>query len=224
MVDRLQLKTLNEMDHLPIYGNEPRVKCRSLRGPWQEVQVNVHAWDEINTPEFWSFVEEAVAGFQKFTQLTELKPEDHMPWKKMGQRWHFLRKGFSPGRQVLWDVAVWEELYEVLKEVAPDGQFLWNNKVLVHLLLPGQREPWVTIITKRTESLDAHLTGPKGCATLGRLTGLARDRGLDATRPDRDVVQLRFRTVEDLHKGDLVAFLQDHRDAVLKGAEIRPST
>ena len=137
LVDRFQLKTLNQMEELPIYGNEPRVKCRSLRGPWQEVQINAHTWEEIDTPEFWSFLEEAVAGFQKFTKLTELKPEDHMPWKKLGQRWHFMRKGFPPGKRVLWDLAVWEELYEMLQELAPDGQFLWNNQVLVHLYLPG---------------------------------------------------------------------------------------
>ena len=205
------------MDELPIYGNEPRVKCRSLRGPWQEIQLDVHAWDEIDTPEFWSFLREAVAGFQKFTQLTELNPEDHMPWRKLGQRWHFLRKGFPAGKSISWDLAALEELYEILREVAPEGQFLWNNQVLVHLILRGHGEPWITIHTKRTQSLDITLHGPKGCATLGRLTGLAHDREVDATRSDRDLVRLRFRTVEDLHKGDLIAFLREHRDAVENG-------
>ncbi len=117
IVQRLNLQTLNQMDHLPIYGNEPRVKCKSLRGPWQEVQVNAHSWDEINSDEFWSLLDEAVDGFQKFTQLSELNLEDHMPWKKLGQRWHFMRKGFSPGKRILWDVAVWEELYEILESL-----------------------------------------------------------------------------------------------------------
>ncbi|MHB0957758.1 MAG: excinuclease ABC subunit UvrA [Pirellulaceae bacterium] len=215
LIERLPLKTLNQLEELPIYGNEPRVKCRSLRGPWQEVQINVHSWEEIDTPEFWSFLHEAVAGFQKFTELTELKPEDHMPWKKLGQRWHFMRKGFAPGRRVLWDVAVWEELFEILQETAPDGQFLWNNQVLVHLLLNGQREPWITITTKRCESLEIALQGPKGCVTLGRIAAIARERELDATRPDRDLVRLKFRTVEDLHQGDLNAFLKEHQAAVL---------
>ena len=182
LVERLPLKTLNQLEELPIYGNEPRVKCRSLRGPWQEVQINVHSWDEIDIPEFWSFLEEAVTGFQEFTRLTELKPEDHMPWKKLGQRWHFMRKGFPGGKAIKWDVSVWEELYEMLQEVAPDGQFLWNNQVLVHLYLAGQRDPWVTINTKRTQSLDITLHGPKGLVTLGRLAGLARDRELDESR------------------------------------------
>ncbi len=215
LLERLQLKTLNQMDELPIYGNEPRVKCRSLRGPWQEVQINVHSLEEIDMPEFWSFLQESVEGFQKFTQLTELKPEDHMPWKKLGQRWHFMRKGFPAGKPIMWELAVWEELYELLQELSPDGQFLWNNQVLVHLYLPGQRDPWVTINTKRPQSLDVTLTGPKGLVTLGRLTGLARDRELDATRDDRDLVRLKFQSVEDLHRGDLRVFFQEHRDAIL---------
>ena len=219
LIDRFALKTLNQMDELPIYGNQPRVKCRSLRGPWQEVQINGHSWDEIDTPEFWSFLEEAVAGFEKIAKLAELKLEDHMPWKKMGQRWHFMRKGFSPGKRIMWDLEVWEELYEMLLEVVPDGQFLWNNKVLVHLFLPGQREPWATINTKRRQSLDCTLNGPKGCVTLGRLTGLAHDRELDATREDRDLVRLKFRTTEDLHKGDVMQLLIEHRDAVMRNGQ-----
>jgi excinuclease ABC subunit A len=141
-----------------------------------------------------------------------------MPWKKMGQRWHFMRKGFSPGKKVLWDVAVWEELYEMLQETVPDAQFLWNNKVLVHCYLPGQRDPWATVITKRAESLDLMLTGPKGRVTLGELTGLARDRELDAARDGHDLVRLKFRTVEDLHKGDLLAFLQKHKQITAHAA------
>ncbi len=214
LIDRLPLKTLNEMDDLPIYGNEPRVKVRALRGPWQEVQINAHTWDEIDRPEFWTFVAEAVQGFQKFTELTELKPEDHMPWKKLGQRWHFLRKGFSPGKPVQWEVAAWEELYALLQEVAPGGQFLWSNQVLVHLILPGQSDPWATIMTKRCESLDMVLQGPKGSVTLGRIAGIAWQRELDATRPERDLVRLRFRTVDDLRQGDLAVFLSEHLAAV----------
>jgi hypothetical protein len=62
------------------------------------------------------------------------------------------------------------------------------------------------------------LHGPKGCVTLGRIAGLARERELDGTREDRELVRLRFRSVEDLHRGDLLALLHEHRDAVLAHA------
>ncbi len=219
LVERFDLKTLNQMDELPIYGNQPRVKCKSLRGPWQEVQINVYSWDEVNRPNFWTFLDEAIAGFQKFTQLTELKPEDHMPWKKLGQRWHFMRKGFPPGKRVLWDLEVWEQMYEMLHELAPDGQFLWNNQVLVHLLLSEQRTPWATIHTKRLGSLDLTLNGPKGAVAFGSLADLGQHPELDGTSPDRDVIKLKFRNMEDLHRGDLRGFLEQHRDATIQNQQ-----
>ncbi|HEX7448446.1 MAG TPA: excinuclease ABC subunit UvrA, partial [Pirellulales bacterium] len=81
LINQLDLKPLNEMHHLPVYGSEPRVKCKQLRGPWQEVQLAVYAYEEIDRPAFWQFVERAVAGFRAFTERVEQQPEDVMPWK-----------------------------------------------------------------------------------------------------------------------------------------------
>ncbi len=52
LVPRLDLKPLNDMPDLPLYGTEPRVKCRNLTGPWQEIEVRVHGYEEIDRPEF----------------------------------------------------------------------------------------------------------------------------------------------------------------------------
>src|SRR5262249_3601994 len=66
--ERIQLKTINELADLPIYGNEPRVKVKAAGGPFQEVEIRAHSLEEIDTPEFWKFLEEAVQGFFKFTE------------------------------------------------------------------------------------------------------------------------------------------------------------
>ncbi len=155
LIERLALKPLNEMPDLPVYGAEPRVKCKNLRGPWQEVQLAVHALAEVDTPAFWQFVADAVRGFQKFSQRMDKSPDDVMPWKVLGQKWHFSRKGFPPGKRVDWPVDVLEELCELLKEAAPDGQFLWNNQQVVHLFVPAQKEPWATLCTKLHAGLGA---------------------------------------------------------------------
>jgi len=133
-----------------------------------------------------------------------------MPWKVLGQKWHFSRKGFPPGKRILWETEVLEELCELLSATAPAGQFLWNNQQLVHVFVPGQREPWASIHTKRLTSVDLQLNGPKGRFALGRLTDLGCDRNLDATRADLDFVQLSFRTVDDLQRGGLPDFLAEH--------------
>jgi len=161
LVARLDLKPLNELAELPVYGSEPRVKCKQLRGPWQEVQLSVHSYKEIDKPEFWQFLERAAAGFRQFTERLEQQPDDVMPWKVMGRKWHLSRKGFPPGKKVHWDAEVLEELCELLAETAPQGQFLWNNQQVVHLCVNGPGEPWATIHTKRPATLELVLTDRK---------------------------------------------------------------
>jgi excinuclease ABC subunit A len=207
------------MDELPIYSNDPRVRCKTLRGPWQEVQINAHSLDELDTPQFREFLEQAVQGFFRFTRRAALNPEDHMPWKKLGRKWHFHRKGFPPSKRVLWEPEVLEELCELLSETAPGGQFLWNNQVLVHYMVRDQQEPWATLQTKRPESLNLVLRGPKGCVTFGRVARLARARELDASRPGYDSLKLAFRTLGDLSQGDLREFLKEHVDAISRSTE-----
>jgi len=207
---RIPLPTLNEMDDLPVYGNEPRVKCKNLRGAWQEVEIRAHALEEIDTDEFWKFLEQAVAGFFKHTRRAQQKPEDIMPWKVLGQKWHFSRKGFPPGKRIKWDTEVLEELFELLSSAAPDGQFLWNNQVLVHLYANGHQDPWATVVTKRTDAVELRLNGPKGQFALGRISEMGRSRELDTSGEKRDTIKLRFRNPDDLHKGGLSEFLKEH--------------
>jgi excinuclease ABC subunit A len=213
IVHQLNLKPLNEMPDLPVYGTEPRVKCKNLRGPWQEVQLQVHAWDEIDTPAFWKFVEDAVRGFQKFADKAAINPENIMPWKVLGQKWHFARKGFPPGKKVSWDSEVLEELCELLSDTA-EGQFLWNNQQLIHYCLKGRSEPWATVFTKKPHAVELHLNGPKNKFALGRVTTLGVTPSLDKDRPDRDVVRLQFNSVEQLTDEALNDFLNEHADAV----------
>jgi len=210
LAKRLELKTLNQMDELPIYGNDPRVKVKSAKGPWQEVEIRAYSLDEIDTPAFWGFLEEAVTGFSKVTERKELNLDDHTPWKKLGQKWHFMRKGFPPGKKVRWDQEVLQELHELLQELAPQSQFLWNNQVVVRVYLNGRRDPWAGLMTKKPEALVLLLNAPKGAIPLGRFADLGCDRELDERHTGYDVVKLCFRTVEDLHRGDLGDFLQEH--------------
>ena len=68
---------LNDMHDLPIYGTDQRVRCKNLRGPWQEVELQVFAMREIDHPEFWEMLDQAIAGFKKITEKQEQHPEDH---------------------------------------------------------------------------------------------------------------------------------------------------
>lgn len=209
---RIELKTLNEMDELPIYGNEPRVKVKTLAGPWQEVEIRVHSYDEIDTPSFWSFLEEAVQGFFRVTERTEVSKDELMPWKVLGRKWHLLRKGFPPGKKVRWEQALLEELLEMLSEACPEGQFLWNNQQIINFMPRGARSPWATVWTKKCEHVQLTMHGPKGLFAYGQVVGLAETAELIQRDEERDTIHLRFQSVEDLHRGDLLAFLRSHLD------------
>jgi len=218
LIARLDLKPLNEIPELPVYGNEPRVKCKNLRGPWQEVQLRVHWLHEIDRPEFWKFLEDSVNAFAKFSKQAEQRPEDVMPWKVLGQKWHLARKGFPPGKRVDWDVEVLEDLCELLAESAPGAQFLWNNQQVVHVCPAGGGEPWATIHTKRLTAVELSLAGPKNRFALGGIATLGADRELQIDRPDKDLVKLKFVEAEQVAAQELADFLLEHFTAATEAA------
>ena len=214
LVERLALKPLNDMPDLPLYGTEPRVRCRNLRGPWQEIELRVHGRDEIDRPEFWSFVDEAIAGFRRFAERVEHSADVLQPWRQLGRKWHFARRGFPVGKPVAWDTAVLEELIELLAELASDGQVLWNNKQIVPIYVPEQKEPWAAVQTKKPDAVYLWLAGPKGRFTQGRIASLGQWPQLDARRRDADVILLRFDAVEQVRDDALRALLVEHLAAV----------
>jgi len=207
---RIDLPTLNQMEELPVYGNEPRVKCKNQRGPWQEIEIRAHTWEEIDKPEFWKFLDDAVAGFHKHTDRVSENPEELMPWKKLGRVWHFARKGFPPRQTIRWDTEALEELCDLIEESAPGGQFLWNNQQLVHYYLPDTKQPWVTIRTKQPEWLEVHLLVRKDLVAFGQLTEIGSEPDLDTAAPDRDVVKLRFRKAAQLRHEGFVKLIKAH--------------
>ena len=216
LVRRLDLKPLNDMPELPLYGTEPRVKVRSLRGPWQEIELRVHGYSEIDRPEFWKFIDQAVGGFGKYSQQAQEQTDILQPWKQLGRKWHFARRGFPLGGKVEWEMEVLEELVELLNETAPYGQLLWNNKQVVPLYVPQQREAWAAVQTKKLDAVYLHLTGPKGRFPQGRITGLGFDARVDGEKTGMDVLRIKFRSTEDLRRGDLAAFLKEHLAASSK--------
>ena len=41
-----------DVPELPLYGTQPRVRCKNLRGPWQEVELRVYSYEEIDRKQF----------------------------------------------------------------------------------------------------------------------------------------------------------------------------
>ena len=102
----------------------------------------------------------------------------------------------------------------MLSSAAPQGQFLWNNQVLVHLYANGHQDPWATVVTKKTDAIELRLNGPKGEFALGRISEMGHNRELETSNDRRDTIKLQFRQSDDLHKGDLADFLKEHVERI----------
>ena len=72
----------------------------------------------------------------------QTKPEDVMPWKVNGERWHLGEKGFPPGKKVQWDRALLPRLLELVREIEPARGDHWDNAARDHAARAG-REPGV---------------------------------------------------------------------------------
>jgi len=214
LVADLALKRLNELEELPVYGNRQRTRAKNIRGPWQEVQLDVHAYDEIDRPEFWSFLERAVAGFFRVVDRAEQDPTAIMPWKVLGKKWHVSHKGFPPGKRVHWDTQVLEDLCDLLLATAPDGEFSWHDQAVVHLMVGPDRLAWASLHTKRPDGLDLVLTGPKGRFALGRVAQLGAARELRGDANGSEQVKLRFQRRDEVASRELARFLKEHLSAV----------
>jgi excinuclease ABC subunit A len=210
LIEKLDLKPLNDMPDLPLYGREPRVRCRALAGPWQEIELRVHGYAEVNRAEFWEFVDRAVAGFAKFREKVRKQANVLQPWKQLGRAWHFARKGFPLGKKIYWEPDVLEKLMALIEEVAAESRLLWENKQVVPIYPADKREPWAAVQTKKRDAVHLHLMSPKGRFTQGQITELGHEPSFDGTRPTSDVIRLKFRNAADLARGDLRSLLQEH--------------
>ena len=217
LTKQIPLKTLNQMDELPIYGNKSRVICKNLAGPWQEVEIRANSLEEIDIDGFWNFLDEAVESFLVRvggTKGEDFKLENHTPWKSLGRKWHLLRKGFPPRKKVLWKPELLEKLQEQLERLANNGEFVWDNKQVVNLKIPEQSEPWVAIQTKKPESLVLYLRGPKDLVSLGEMVDLGIHRDLETTQNQYDIARIELRTIKDLQSKQFRKFLENHYSGV----------
>ena len=205
---RLNLTPVDDLDEIPIYGRAERVRVKNLKGPWQEITISVHWRKEIDTPEFRRFLTEARDGFLKQIHQVKLNPDDLMPWKVLGRKWHLSRKGFLKGK-VRWDVEVLETLFDLLEEVLPDAKPEWGGKVLVNYKSAG--ELLATVHTKRPRAVELYLYCEAGRVPLGRVLKLGMDREISKANDGRDIVKLCFQTKKQVQDPDLKLLLEERK-------------
>ena len=216
LIQRIPLLTANQLEDIPVYGNTPRVKLTSAKASWQEIEIKVHSWDEINHNDFWKFVDDAIASFQNKLEVVEKKVDEHSPWAKLGKKWHLMKKGFTPDTEIQWDFKMLKKTCSLLSELAPGGEFVWNNKEVVHFVLPEQKQPWVILQTKKPDALWVNVCGPSGSLKLGQAIGLGDSVNSEIDN-GRDVIRMAMSSVEQIESKGLQKFLNNHLQTMLAG-------
>ncbi|MGE5195647.1 MAG: excinuclease ABC subunit UvrA, partial [Deltaproteobacteria bacterium] len=208
----LDLKSLDDLDELPVYGRGNRVRVKNLKGPWQEVTVTVHWLREIDTPAFRAFLDKAVKAYLARTQAAPLNIDELTPWKVLGKKWHLSRTGFPSGKRVRWEPEVLERLADALQRALPAGKVDWTGKQVVYFYRPGTDEPWATVQTKRRGGIDLALFGPAGRFALGRIAGLGSQREIFSAPGKPEQIQIRVDSSHHVLDPDFVRFLKEHAD------------
>ena len=127
LVRRLGIPSIAETAGVETSGGDaPRVQVANRRGPWQEVAILGFQLSELQTPAFRQFLEDAAQSFFGNLKRMKTKPEDVMPWKINGERWHLGEKGFPPGKRIQWDRALLPRLLTLLREVEPGLTITWD--------------------------------------------------------------------------------------------------
>ncbi len=211
IAQRFGIPPLNETPGLEIYGQEERVWVTNhKKSPWQSVTLQVYTLAEIDTPSFLEFLKEAVASFNANVKRMQLKPEDVMPWKLHGERWHLGEKGFAPGKKLRWDRALLPRLLALVREVEPALAISWDSRDAILLRVPGITRAWAQWRTKESNALSCRFIGKKGQFNLSQLDGLGVHPALDGKRAEADVMRLEFQQGEQLNPAQLKTILGEH--------------
>jgi excinuclease ABC subunit A len=188
LVKRLGIRPLNETPGLQVYSNDERVWITNHKGPWQSVTVLAHRLAEVDTPAFRQFVKEAARSFHANLGRLQTKPEDLMPWRVNGERWHLGEKGFRPGRKIRWDRSSLARMIQLVREAAPDSRIAWDNRDTITFRVPEVSRGWAVWRTKASHALDCRFLGKKGQFNLAQFEGIPAE--ILPERSDGDVLRL----------------------------------
>ena len=204
---QLDLKSLNEIAEIPLYGTLPRVNVNQV-GVWQEIELKVFSYDEIDLPEFWSFLDSAAESFKtqvlKFSQQGEEQVQALTPWKIDGKKWHFSTEGlYGNGDSPCWKYQLLDEVVETLTNVDPSGEVNWNQKIAVSITSAKSQAPWAVIYTKNVDWICVQFNVRKNVPDFSEL-GLSETAfEMETDDKEKDSIYIRFKNEDEWNEDKL---------------------
>lgn len=205
LADDLGLPDVNDLDEIPVYNRQPRVRIRpAANGPFEDVTVVLLKPTDMETPAFEKFFVAAQKSFLDRSDPEKLDLEDLTPWKKLGRKWHLTRKGFLAGK-IEWEVGVLEDLIALLEELLPAAKIDWTQKVVVNYTV--DKQPVANLVTKRPGGVDFNLFVTAGTVQLGQIAHFGIEPEVAPHKDGFEVVKLRFTERSHVQDSQLKKFL-----------------
>jgi excinuclease ABC subunit A len=205
---KLGLPTLNDTPGVEVYSNEPRVHVANRKGPWQEVWMLVHQRSEIDTPAFGEFLQQAVGSYHDTLRRMNTKPEDVMPWKVNGERWHLGEKGFPAGAKLQWDRTLLPQLLDLLRKLEPKLEIRWDNRAFISVHVPEVNRAWAQLKTKEADALYCRFVGKPGQFNLHQIEKFGLEPQLQKNS-EGEAMLLRFQHGQHLQPQALRELLKE---------------
>jgi excinuclease ABC subunit A len=204
---RLNLKPVDEINELPVYGRGERVRVKNKPAGYQEVVITVHWKQDIDTPAFRQFLHEARSSYESRVASASTDVKDVEPWKVLGRKWHLMQKGFPAGKRPRWKKELLETLFSVVEKVAPDADVIWNERQFVRYRKQGEKKDWLVITTKRRVGIDLVVTPQSDGVGLGDVASVVTEHETKPGRDGRDTIRLRLTKLEQVRSRKLKEFL-----------------
>ncbi|MFN9720282.1 MAG: excinuclease ABC subunit UvrA [Planctomycetota bacterium] len=200
--EQLGLIPLDDMEEIPVYGREPRVKARDLKTAWQEVTIKVWKRDEIDTPAFRKFLAQALSSYLKLSRAEATNPEDLMPWKQLGRKWHLMRKGLPGNGRVAWEFELLEKLLPIVEDCLRDSSADYGIRSKINWS-GAKGQAVAELHTKRSDGADLILHVVPGTVTIGAIATFGASQEITHHRSGLDQVRIRFESSDQVEESKL---------------------
>lgn len=211
LVEKLALRPLKDMDEIPLFGTLPRVKVTEV-GNWQQIDIKVFSFKEIDNDNFWSFLDAATKSFDAAMKSSlGGQDEDLTPWKTQGILWHtssslgFYGNGDNPA----WSKTILTEIIALIERLPYKTFFQWDDKIVAPFFIKGKKTCWGKIYTKKREALSVQINYPKGAMSLERFKLTDVEYEINNDEPTFDSLYLRYKDEERFDVQELNRLLLD---------------
>ena len=203
----LGLKPLDDMEDVQAYGRDPRVKARNLKTAWQEVTIKIWKKSEVDTPAFRQFVRQAMKSYLTLSKAEATNPEDLMPWKQLGRKWHLMKKGMPATGRGVWDIKIVERLLPVLDSHFEKCDVDYGIRSKINWTEAKSGKTVAELHTKRSDGVDLILYFPSGKVTIGAIAAIGESQDIQSSRDGQDAVRMRFTKFEQLGNIELISLI-----------------